>query len=266
MDTTEILHGARSTVEALADRLAEILAVPTADVASRVSSEWTVRDAAAHLIGTTGLYAEIAGGGASPIPALTPSAVDKYNASQVADIGEADSRMLSKALTVTVGQFLDATSGRPADTSVTWHGGISIDLAPLTGILVAEYVLHGYDIATATGIAWPILPEQAALGLYGRGSVFPQVADPSTSSGHTATYLLDLGVAGRLTVRFVDGVLTVGTGDEPADCEITTDPVTMLMVSSGRLSPYMAIALGIYRAGGRSPHLVPGFTRLIYTF
>jgi hypothetical protein len=212
------------------------------------------------------MYAELAAGGASPIPELTPTAVDKYNATQVADIGEADSRMLSKALTVTVGQFLDATSGRPAETSITWHGGIRIDLAPLTGILVAEYVLHGYDIAAATGVAWPILPEQAALGLFGRGAVFPQVADPTTSRGHTATYLLDLGAAGRLTVRFVEGVLTVGTGEEPADCEIATDAVTMLMVSSGRLSPYMAIALGIYRPGGHSPHLAPGFTRLIYTF
>ncbi|HEY7814632.1 MAG TPA: maleylpyruvate isomerase N-terminal domain-containing protein [Nakamurella sp.] len=265
MDTTEILHGARMTVEGLADRLAEILAAQ-ADAAGKVSSEWTVRDAAAHLVGTTGLYAELVSGGASPIPELTPSAVAEYNAARLADIGETDSRLLSKALTVSVGQFLDATSGRPADTPINWHGGIRIDLAQLTGILVAEYVLHGYDIAAATGIAWPILPEHAALGLFGRGAVFPSVADPTTSRGHTAAYLLDLGVAGRLTVRFADGVLTVGTGDEPADCEIATDPVTMLMVSSGRLSPYMAIALGSYRAGGRRPHLAPGFTRLIYTF
>jgi len=265
MDTTEILQGARMTVEGLADRLAEILAAQ-ADAAGNVSSEWTVRDAAAHLIGTTGLYAELASGGASPVLELTPHAVAEYNASQLADIGETDSRLLSKALMVAVARFLDATSGRPADTPITWHSGISINLAQGTGILVAEYVLHGYDIATATGTAWPILPEHAALGLFGRGSVFPSVADPTTSSGHTAAYLLDLGVAGRLTVRFVEGVVTVGTGDEPADCEIATDPVTMLMVSSGRLSPFAAIALGIYRAGGRHPHLAPGFTRLIYTF
>jgi len=67
-------------------------------------------------------------------------------------------------------------------------------------------------------------------------------------------------------VRFTEGVLTVGTGDEPADCVIATDPVTMLMVSSGRLSPFAAIALGSYRPGGEKPELAPGFSRLIYTF
>jgi len=44
MDTTEILLGARLTVEGLADRLAEILG-NEADSAGSVSSEWTMRDA-----------------------------------------------------------------------------------------------------------------------------------------------------------------------------------------------------------------------------
>ena len=87
MDTTEILQGARMTVEGLADRVAETLAAQ-ADAAGNVGSEWTVRGAAAHLIGTTGLYAELASGGASPVPELTPRAVAEYNASQLADIGE----------------------------------------------------------------------------------------------------------------------------------------------------------------------------------
>ena len=67
-------------------------------------------------------------------------------------------------------------------------------------------------------------------------------------------------------MRFTEGVLTVGTGDEPTDCVIATDPVTMLMVSSGRLSPFAAIALDSYRAGGESPDLAAGFSRLISTF
>ena len=265
MDSTEILHNARLTVESLADRLAEIMA-DSADTASRVTADWTIRDAAAHLVGTTGLYVELISGGKSPIPELTPVAVAGYNAAQLADIGETDAGLLCKAMSVAVGQFSAATSDRPGDTPITWHGGIPIDLSQLAGILVAEYVLHGYDVATAAGVAWPIDPEQAALGLYGRGAVFPWVAAPATSRGHTAAYLLDLGGAGRLMVRFVEGVLTVGTDQDIADCEIVTDPVTMLMVTSGRLSPYTAIALGSYRAGGRRPDLAPGFPRLIYTF
>ena len=95
MDTTEILHGARATVEGLADQLAEIL-VAKADATSNVSSEWTVRDATAHLVGTTGLYAELVSGGESPILELTPAAVAEYNAARLADIGETEPGMLAK--------------------------------------------------------------------------------------------------------------------------------------------------------------------------
>jgi hypothetical protein len=40
----------------------------------------------------------------------------------------------------------------------------------------------------------------------------------------------------------------------------------MLLVSSGRLSQWAAIALGLLRAGGRRPDLALGFGRLIYMF
>ena len=67
-------------------------------------------------------------------------------------------------------------------------------------------------------------------------------------AGHTASYRLDLGPAGRLTARFTDGTLVVEPpGDEPVDCEIVADPAAMLLVSSGRLSQWPAIALGLIR-------------------
>jgi len=265
MDDTEILHAARGTVEQLGDRLADLLA-GRPGVAEPVGPAWTVREATAHLIGITGLYTELAAGATSPIPALTPIAVAEYNAARLADMTESDPRALAKALAAAVAGFMDATGGRPAGTTVRWHGGIRLDLARLTGILVAEFVLHGFDITAAVEVPWPVSPEHAALALFGRGAVLDRVVDPVAGRGHTATYVVDLGAAGRLGVRFADGALTVGEPDEAPDCEITVDPVTMLLVTSGRLSPWTAVALGLLRGGGRRPDLAPGFSRLLHIF
>jgi hypothetical protein len=48
----------------------------------------------------------------------------------------------------------------------------------------------------------------------------------------------------------------------PVDCTITADPVAFLLVGSGRLSQWDAIALGLLEAGGDRPELALGFTDL----
>jgi hypothetical protein len=66
-------------------------------------------------------------------------------------------------LRAAVGQFVDPIGRQPGDATVDRHTGIRLDLAQLTGMLVAEYVLHGYDIAAACTVPWRITPEHAAL-------------------------------------------------------------------------------------------------------
>lgn len=108
-------------------------------------------------------------------------------------------------------------------------------------------------------------PAQAGLGLFGRGSVFDRVADPATSSGHTGSYLLNLGDI-RLTVRFLDGALSVDPAAGAADCEIVSDPVSMLMLTAGRVSQAQLVALGLLRFDGDRPDLAAGFIDKLYIF
>ncbi len=262
MNATQILHDERAAVEVLAGRLGDLLRdLPTADAA--VGPRWSIRDAAAHLICGTSLYTELAGGTPSPLDDVSPEALARFNAQRLADIVDTEPGVLAKSLAGAVGQFLDATDGRSGDTPVTWHTGLTVDLSQLTGILLGEYLIHGFDIATAAGAPWPITPEHAALTLYGYGPVNATSVDPATSRGHTATYDIDLGVAGRFAVRFVDGEVAFGPpGEHPADCEITADPVAFLLVSTGRMSQWTAIALGLMRAGGRRPELAASFGNL----
>lgn len=262
MDATAILHQARTAVEVLAARLTDVLReLPTAS--APVSPEWTVREAAAHLVSGTALYAELAAGATSPILELTHASVSEYNSRRLADIADTEPGALAKALEAAVDQFSDATGGRPGDAPIRWHGGLELELAHLAGILVGEYLLHGYDIAAAVGAAWPINIEHVALvGLSAR-STLPVAVDPATSHGHTADYLIDLGVLGRSTMRFVDGAVSIVPCDgAPVDCVITADPVAFLLVRRRRLSQAAAIALGLLRFEGPRPELGPNYFQL----
>ncbi len=63
-----------------------------------------------------------------------------------------------------------------------------------------------------------------------------------------------------MTVRFTDGVFGLEEADAgPVDATISADPVAFLMVGTGRLSRYQAIALGLLSVGGNRPDLAIGF-------
>lgn len=255
---------AHQTMEQLGERITEILRLQV-DVNRHVSPEWSVRDAASHLAAVTNLYAEIAAGTPSPLLECTPRAASAFNAAVIADIAENEPSGLATMLSTSVERFVEGTRDRSDDDPVSWHAGIPLQIAQLSAILAAEYVLHGYDIAAAYNVPWPVDPAQAGLGLFGRGSVFDRIADPETSSGHTGSYLLDLGDI-RLTVRFEDGNLTVDPAAGPADCEILSDPVSMLMLTAGRVSQAQLVALGRLRFDGNQPELAAGFIDKLYIF
>jgi len=259
MEATAIQHDALAAVETVAERTAALVGV--VDLAAVPPGlRWSVRDLAAHLISATALYTELAAGASSPLASNTPESLAVFNDEGIADVADTDPEQLVKALRDVVGRFLDAAARRPAGEPVNWHAGIVLDTPQLVGALLAEYVIHGLDIAAAGGAPWPIDPRHVPFVLYGYAPVLPACVDPVTSAGHTATYALDLGTAGRLAVRFDDGTVAVGPadgidGDGPYDCTIVADPATYLLVSTGRMAQSTAIALGLLGATGEHPEL-----------
>ena len=179
-----------------------------------------------------------------------------FNDEAIADVADTDPEQLAKSMIDVVGRFVDAAARRPDGEPVRWHAGIALDTAQLAGVLLAEYIVHGLDIAAATGAPWPIDPRHVPFVLYGYAPVLPACVDTVTSAGHTAAYVLDLGTAGGFAVRFDDGAVTVEPVDDgPYDCTIVADPATYLLVSTGRMSQSTAIALGLLGATGEHPEL-----------
>jgi hypothetical protein len=225
-----------------------------------------VRDAAAHLVAAAGVYCELVNGATSPIdippgngPAFRDAATPIIR-QLLSDIPEGDPATLAGLVIGSSARLLDTTAERPGDQPVPFHCGVHIRLAEALSIMVGEYILHGYDMATAVGRPWPIDREHAALVLEGYVPIFGMFVNPSTARGVTAAYEIDLRGAGREVVRFVDGEYRLDPADAgPVDCVISADPVAYLLVTAGRLSQWPAISLGLISAGGRRPELALGF-------
>jgi len=263
MDPTTVLPEARSALETAARRTAELIR-PLSDLNVPIpDSAWTVREAAAHLVNSTGVHRDIAEGTPSPFESLAPEAVAAANAGRLADIPEGDPHKLAGLLTEAVADFLESTAHRSGHDGVAFHTGLPLDLAALTCISLGELVLHGYDMATAVGSAWPINSHDAQLVLYGYRSYLGGLVQPQMAGGLTASYAIELDGGGSFVVHFVDGQYRTETvSPEPADCTISADPVALLLAASGRITQWEAIALGTFRAEGSRPDLALNFMNL----
>jgi len=265
MDPSDLLAEARSALVTTAGRVADLCrALPSAD-APIPDSDWCIREAAVHLVYMADVYTEIVTGTPGPIAGFDVATVDRRNADRNADIPESDPGKLAGMILDSTRRFADATAGRPGTDTVRYveFSPTDIDLATAAGILLGEFVLHGYDIATATGQPWPIAPSDALLVLSGFAPVFGMVTNPEATKGHTAGYGVELRGGPRFTIRFTDGVYRLEPPDSgPVDCTVSADPVAFLLVGTGRLTQWEAIALGLLGAGGDRPELALGFTSL----
>jgi len=227
------------------------------------SSYWTVREAAVHLVNYAGIYADIAQGMPSPVRGLARETLAAEHDLRIADIPESDPAALADLLLESVDGLLEGTAALPGDQPVVFHGGIGLDVAGLVGIALGEHLLHGYDIAVAVGAPWSIDPGDAHLVLYGYGPCYEHLVNPKTTLGLNAGFGIELRGGAEFTVRFTDGVYGVeAAGSGPIDCTISADPDAFLLVGSGRLSQWPAIALGLYSPGGTDPQLALRFLDL----
>jgi len=264
MEPTIALTKTRGSLESTAGRVADVLRSLSDSSAPIPNSEWTVREAAAHLTTMMAGYVEIATGTPGPIADFAPDTVAERNNQYIADIAESDPGKLAALVIEATSRFVEVTAGRPGEQELTYLiTGIRIDLASLAGILLGETLLHGYDIARATAHPWPIDPADATLVLRGYAPIYGMVVNPETSRGHTATYKVQLRDGPCFIVRFVNGEYRLEPSRASAvDCVISADPVAYLMVSTGRLGPWEAIALGLIEATGTRPELALRFNDL----
>jgi uncharacterized protein (TIGR03083 family) len=86
----------------------------------------------------------------------------------------------------------------PADLAFPFHAGTTTTVVPVSGVLLNEYLVHGYDIAGAAGMTNPISDDHARLGFLAILELLPTWGVPSEDGE------LTLRLDGRdvITLRF----------------------------------------------------------------
>jgi len=259
MEPTEILAAAREGLTAMGERYARLVedledtSIPIPD------SEWTVREAAVHVAGGPRRYAALATGEVdlSAVPADKEVLAARMR-SILADNPETDPQRLADQVREGYGVLMEVIATIPADQPIAYYAGLNI-----ASIILGEPILHGYDIATAVGVPWPIDPEYAAVAIGGYQRVgYSAIFRPAASAGLEATYRVEVAGTDPFHARVADGTYTEPEAPGSIDCVISADPVTALLVITGRLKQWPAIALGRLKFTGDRPELGPRFADL----
>ena len=242
-------------------RLAAILrGVPDAGAASVGS--WTVGEVAAHLCHSFRVDTDALAGGPVPDAVVTAGGMAELNARLLADDGERNPAALADRLDALAREFEEVAS-RPAAATVGWLDGVRLPPAVVAGHLLEECLVHGHDLATATGQPWPVRRDHALLAVE-RGAIPLIAALPPTAfvdqeriGSYRARFELRLRGGGRTVLSFGGGALRIeaaGTGE--IDAYVCADPVALMLVFIGRQDLWKPVLGGQLLAWGRRPWLL----------
>lgn len=223
--------------------------------------EWNVLQLATHISHSLAGISAMANGGGNLLDDLW----DLGTLMKVMVGGDSDLSLDEIADNIdsnTVGLIEAMAAGGAADDKRAWIvKGTQVGLSTLTCHALNELVVHGYDLAKAEGVPWPIDRRDAALVVC--GFLFPSVAGlgrtmvaQEEAGDLKATMEIRVRGGGKAFFNFDHGDLTVTA--EPAgrvDCVLSVDPVAFMLVAWGRISQWQAIPKGQLLAWGRKPWL-----------
>ncbi len=265
MEPTEILAAAREGLTDMGERCARLVEDLEDTSIPIPGSEWTVREAAVHVAGGTRRIAGLATGqfDLSAVPNIDKELHAARMRSMFADNPETDPKKLADQVREGYAVLMEVIATIPADQPIAYYAGLRPSFADITSINLGEPLLHGYDIATAVGVPWPIDPEYAAVAVGGYQRVVSSlIFQPAASVGLEATYRVEVEGTDPFHARIADGTYAQPEAPGSLDCVISADPVTALLVITGRLSQWPAIALGRLMFTGDRPELGPRFADL----
>ncbi|HEY2281137.1 MAG TPA: maleylpyruvate isomerase family mycothiol-dependent enzyme [Streptosporangiaceae bacterium] len=263
--TTHDTIPAAAALAAAAERTAQLMREVTNPAAPVPGLSWTAAELAAHVVADLRTYTGVVAGQGPVAAPGTASAAElgtAENQRQLAEYPERSLDRLAAELTRAMPAFITAAEATPPGAQVGSPIGVAMTPPQVAAIVLGEQLIHGLDLARAVGRPWPIGRADARLVIPGVVELLPAYLDRDQARGLQARYELRFGGDLRYQLAIDDGTATVTPGTGRADCVITADPVTFLLVGYGRISQWGPMLRGQLRAGGRKPWLGFKFGKL----
>jgi len=265
-DTT--LAQARAALQDVVLSLVTLVrSVPDATAAS--VGTWTVGDVAAHLSHVFRFDTAAIAGNPVPDAIVTAAGMAEVNATMLAEDGERDPAALADRIGTLADEFDDVASCSRAAT-VGWLQGIRLPPSVVACHLLEECLIHGHDIARATGRSWLIRRRHALLAI--EGGVLPLIAalpptafvDQEKAGSFRGRFDLRLRGGGRALMAFDRGSLTLESGDAcDVDAHLRADPAALMLVFIGREELWKPLLGGKLAAWGLRPWKLAGMLSAI---
>ena len=254
---------------------------------------WTTSEVAAHLSHVFRFDIDAIAGNPVPDATVTAAGMAEVNAKLLADDGERDPAALADRLSALAAEFDEVASRSPADTAefdnvasraddnvasragtaefddvgsrsradtVEWLQGLRLPPSVVAAHLLEECLIHGHDLASATGRPWPIQRDHALLAV--EGGVLPLITalpptafvDQEKAGYFRARFEVRLRGGGRTTMVFDRGSLTLDENYSGAvDACLSADPAALMLVFIGRQNIGKPLLAGKLAAWGPRP-------------
>ena len=221
--------------------------------------EWTIAETAAHLWSGVTMCTGLLEGRSHPWPDIDGRA--ETNAALIAQIQERDPSALAALIERDAAAMAAAFRAYGAKPIPYVFGMPASATTALAGI-ATEFLIHGWDIAQAVGVPWPIAPADAIVITRAGCDVWPMFVAPEAAN-FQGTYEVSLRGGPIITWSFSEGRLTFGEGKASRpDCRISANPSSFLLSAYGRLGLWSPAFKGQMLAYGRKPWLALRFPSL----
>lgn len=231
----------------------------------RAIGVWTVGETAAHVAGSAEYFDQVLQGEAE-LMRLDPDGVAAHADAALADEPRRQPADLAPRLDAGTNALAERAVAVDHDPYVELFQGVVVPVSTLVAVVLAEYLVHGWDIARAARQPWRIEREPAALALDGLTSLLPFLLDRRAAHNVQLRGELRIRWGSRMIITIENSRLQVAPGSAtPVDFRLSVDPATYLLMSFGRRPVWQAVLSGGLTAWGRRPWRAGKLNELLMT-
>ena len=261
---------AQSAVASTASRISTLIrSIPDPDAPAL--GVWTAGQLAAHITHVYEVDLDLLNEVPTPLDDLGDLA--ELTQAKVRDEAVCEPLALADRLERAAGEFLRIAQGMRGTEPRLWLAGIKVTAITLAGHILNESMVHGFDLAEATGRPWRIEQRDARVAFEGficpmyRSLARPSFAvHPEKIVGVQATYDIRVRGGGRYFFVFADGGLVIeDPSDRRVDCHLWADARAVMLLAwhrTGLAGPVLKMQVLPW---GRKPWLafrLPGLLKL----
>ncbi|HVA96691.1 MAG TPA: hypothetical protein VND99_03470 [Candidatus Acidoferrales bacterium] len=220
------------------------------------NSQWTVGDAAAHLVISQRLARSILHGEKSPYGEGSPDFIAEVNKKYLQEFTERSGSILASMLLEEVNSFLKETKKFSDKNILPTHYG-SMDILLGISYCLSHLLGHGCAIANALGKPLPVRIQHIRITIPFLKMIMLRVYDKKAALNLNASFVIDMrGIEKIVIICDAKGAKIENHIPKIVDCYISVDPLSFFLVTNGLVPQWKAFITGKLILWGKRPWLV----------